>query len=167
MPGTASARLRLGWISVTRPNARLLFAFAVLALIVAGYTTSHLATISSSPASSEIVISQVYGGGGNSGSTYRNDFIELYNPGSAAVDVNGWSVQYAPATSASWQVTTIVGSIAPGHYYLVQEAAGSGGTTNLPAPDTTGGILMSATRGKIALVNSATALSVTCPSGAS
>ena len=27
-----------------------------------------------------IVISQVYGGGGNAGATYTHDFIELYNP---------------------------------------------------------------------------------------
>jgi hypothetical protein len=28
-----------------------------------------------------VVISQVYGGGGNSGATFKNDFIERYNPG--------------------------------------------------------------------------------------
>jgi hypothetical protein len=33
-------------------------------------------------ASPNVVISQVYGGGGNSGSTYTHDFIELYNRGS-------------------------------------------------------------------------------------
>jgi hypothetical protein len=32
-----------------------------------------------SAASPDIVISQVYGGGGNSGATLKNDFIELYN----------------------------------------------------------------------------------------
>ncbi len=29
--------------------------------------------------STDVVISQVYGGGGNSGATYKNDFIELFN----------------------------------------------------------------------------------------
>ena len=33
----------------------------------------------------DVNISQVYGGGGNAGATYKNDFIELYNPGAAAV----------------------------------------------------------------------------------
>ena len=33
------------------------------------------------PAAGQIVISQVYGGGGNTGATYRNDFIELFNRG--------------------------------------------------------------------------------------
>ena len=40
-----------------------------------------------------VVISQVYGGGGNSGATLRHDFIEVFNIGSAPVDIGGWSVQ--------------------------------------------------------------------------
>ncbi|MCA1553688.1 MAG: lamin tail domain-containing protein, partial [Chloroflexi bacterium] len=44
--------------------------------------------------SDSVVISQVYGGGGNSGSVYTNDFIEIFNRGNNAVGVNGWSVQY-------------------------------------------------------------------------
>jgi predicted extracellular nuclease len=110
-----------------------------------------------------LVISQVYGGGGNSGATYRNDFIELYNRGSAPVDVNGWSVQYASAAGSSWAVTTLSGIIPPGRYYLVQQAAGAGGTTNLPTPDATGTIAMSATAGKVALVQGTAALTGTCP----
>src|SRR5437016_7632795 len=85
--------------------------------------------------STGVVISQVYGGGGNSGATLKNDFIELFNRGSAAIDVSAWSVQYASMLGTSWQRTNLSGSIAPGQYYLVQEAAGAGGTTNLPTPD--------------------------------
>src|SRR5687767_13623769 len=113
-----------------------------------------------------IVISQIYGGGGNSGANYRNDFIELFNRGTNAVSVDGWSVQYASGGGSTWQVTPLSGTIAPGRYYLVQEAAGSGGTTALPTPDATGGIPMSASAGKIALVSSSTALTGTCPNGA-
>ncbi|MBA2384229.1 MAG: lamin tail domain-containing protein, partial [Actinobacteria bacterium] len=47
------------------------------------------------PAGTGVVISQVYGGGGNSGATYTNDFIELYNPTAASIPLTGWSVQYA------------------------------------------------------------------------
>src|SRR5687768_3485048 len=82
-------------------------------------------------ASSSIVISQVYGGGGNAGATYTHDFIELFNLGAVAVDVSTWSVQYASNTGTSWQRTNPTGSIAPGAYYLVQQAAGAGGTTAL------------------------------------
>jgi predicted extracellular nuclease len=114
----------------------------------------------------QVVISQVYGGGGNSGATWKNDFVELFNPGSAAVNVTGWSVQYASATGSSWQVTALSGSIQPGGYFLVQEAAGTGGTAPLPTPDAIGNIAMAAGAGKVALVSNATALTGTCPTGA-
>jgi uncharacterized protein len=121
--------------------------------------------LSSAASSGGVVISQVYGGGGNSGATLTHDFIELYNAGSAPVALASWSVQYASATGSSWQTTALSGSIAPGGYYLVQQAAGAGGTTPLPTPDATGSIAMSATAGKVALVNGTTALSGACPTG--
>ena len=46
------------------------------------------------PAGTGLVISEVYGGGGNSGATYTNDFIELYNPTASAVPLDGYTVQY-------------------------------------------------------------------------
>ncbi len=110
-------------------------------------------------ASPDIVISQVYGGGGNSGATFTNDFIELYNRGSAPVDLAGWSVQYASAAGTSWQVTALSGTLAAGAHYLVQEGAGAGGTTALPTPDASGSIALSAASGKVALSTAATALS--------
>ena len=113
--------------------------------------------------STSIVISQVYGGGGNLNATLRNDFIELYNLGSSTVSLTGWSVQYASSAGTTWQKTDLTGSIPPGGYYLVQEAQGAGGTTNLPTPDATGTIPMSATAGKVALVSSQTLLSGACP----
>src|SRR6266545_78317 len=112
--------------------------------------------------STSLVISQVYGGGGNAGATLKNDFIEVFNRGGAAVSVTGWSVQYASAAGTTWAVTNLSGSIPPGKYYLVQEAAGAGGTTPLPTPDATGTIFMSASSGKVALVTNQTAL--TCGS---
>lgn len=109
---------------------------------------------------SNVVISQVYGGGGNSGATYRNDFIELFNRGAAPVSIHGWSLQYASASGASWQVTTLPSlTLQPGQYLLVQQAAGSGGTTSLPTPDAVDGIFMSSTAGKIILANTVTPVS--------
>ncbi|PLW72096.1 nuclease [Streptomyces sp. SCUT-3] len=114
-------------------------------------------------ASADIVISQVYGGGGNSGSPYTHDFVELYNRGTGPVSVTGWTVQYASATGSSWTRTTLSGTIAPGAYYLVQQAAGTGSGSALPAADATGSTAMSATTGKVALVTGGTAL--TCSTG--
>lgn len=123
------------------------------------------AQLSTAVAVPQVVISQVYGGGGNAGATLRNDFIELFNPGTEAVSLAGWSVQYASAAGTTWQVTALSGTIQPGGYFLVQQAAGTGGTASLPTPDATGSLAMSGTAGKVALSRTTTALSGTCPTG--
>ena len=130
-------------------------------------TSSGSFTVTSGGGSGHLVISQVYGGGGNSGSTYTNDFIELYNAGSTTVSLSSYAVQYASSSGSSWSETTLSGSLAPGHYYLVQEAAGGGGTTALPTPQATGTINMSASSGKVALTNTQTLLTVSNPVGGS
>jgi uncharacterized protein len=116
-------------------------------------------------ASSTVVITEVYGGGGNSGAPYTNDFIELTNNSSSPIDLSGWSVQYASAAGTSWAVTQLTGSLAPGAAYLVQEAAGAGAGQPMPTPDATGNIFMSSASGKVALVSSTAAL--TCMSACS
>jgi hypothetical protein len=131
---------------------------ALTASVLLGMGVVALAGPPASAASPDVAISQVYGGGGNAGATLTNDFVELRNTSSAPVDLTGWSVQYASAAGTSYQVTTLSGSIPAGGHYLVQEAAGTGGTTPLPTPDATGSIAMSATSGKVALVTTATAL---------
>jgi DNA/RNA endonuclease G (NUC1) len=111
--------------------------------------------------SDTVVISQVYGGGGNTGAPYQNDYVELYNLSDTTVSLSGFSVQYASATGTgnfgSNPVTSLSGSIAPGGYYLVKQAGGATGIA-LPAPDVTGTVNMSATAGKVALVNTTSGL---------
>ncbi len=83
--------------------------------------------------STNIVISQVFGGGGNSGAPFRNDFIEIFNSGTAPVDLAGWSVQYASATASTWSVTPLTSVVLlPGQYYLVQESSGGSNGILLP-----------------------------------
>ncbi len=137
----------------------------VLGASLATFALAFAYPVAPAALSSTIVISQVYGGGGNSGATLTNDFIELFNSGSAPVSVTGWSVQYASSAGSTWQKTDLGGTIPPGGYYLVQEAQGAGGTVSLPTPDATGAIAMSGTSAKVALVDSATLLSGTCPGG--
>jgi predicted extracellular nuclease len=124
--------------------------------------TARFDVVGSGPS---VVISQVYGGGGNLGATYKNDFIELHNRTAQPVSIAGWSVQYTSAAGTSWAVTPITGTIQPGAYYLVQEAAGTGGTTALPTPDASGGIAMALGAGKVSLVATTTALTGACPTG--
>src|ERR671922_695317 len=148
------------------PLVRKCAAGAVMVLVVfAGLLALARPAHAVSPT---IVVSQVYGGGGNSGATLKNDFIELYNRSAAPVSVTGWSVQYAATTGTTWQRTALSGTIAAGGYYLVQEAAGAGGTVNLPPPDATGSIAMSATAGKVVLMSNNTTIAsgTVCPLGA-
>jgi Lamin Tail Domain len=109
-------------------------------------------------ASSDVVISQLYAGGGNSGATFTNDFVELLNRGSSAVDLSGWTVQYATAAGTSWQATALSGSLQPGRYYLVQLASSASIGSPLPSPDATGTTNLAASGGKVALVRDAAEL---------
>ena len=114
-----------------------------------------------------LVISQVYGGGGGSGATYKSDFVELFNPTSSVVFLSNYTVQYqSPGNGASWTSTgALSGSIVPGRYYLIQ--LNPNGTGNpFPTPDfiPMSTINLSTAGGKIALVNSTTALT-SCSSG--
>jgi hypothetical protein len=145
-------------------SAALLTSFALAASPTV--PTTKVAAISGNP-SSAMVISQVYGGAGcgTAGcSTYQNDYIELYNRSTTAVSITGWSVQYAAATGTAWQVTSLPNvTVQPGQYLLVAESASANGVSPLPTPDATATIVMSATAGKVALVNCVTALTGACP----
>jgi predicted extracellular nuclease len=134
---------------------------ALIGALALGATTlvwspSAGATIPDPP---PVVISEVYGGGGNSGAPFGNDFIELYNSGATPVSIDGWSVQYASAGGTSYSNTTpLTGSIAAGEFYIVAEAAGANPSTPVPGVDATGTINLSGTSGKVALVNSTAVL---------
>src|SRR3954453_12472550 len=82
-----------------------------------------LPSLAKAAPSTTVVISQVYAGGGNTGASWRNDYVVLFNLGSSSVNLAGWSVQYADPFSGTWQSTPLTGSIPAGHYYLVQEGS--------------------------------------------
>jgi uncharacterized protein len=125
---------------------KLMIVFVVAMGAIAAPATPALAT------SPDVVISEVYGGGGNTGAPWRNDYVELYNRSGTAVSLSGWSVRYASAAGSTWLTTNLTGSIAPGGYHLVQMGSGGGSAGNpLPTPDSTGTTNMSATSGKVAL----------------
>jgi len=139
------------------PSPRRIAVGAGLALLAAGLTPL---AASANPAGNGLVISEVYGGGGNSGATLKNDFIELYNPTDAAISVAGWSLQWRSqnGTGAATGVTPLTGSVPAKGHYLVQQSAGNAGTTNLPTPDATGTIAMGGSNGTAILSNGTTAV---------
>lgn len=116
--------------------------------------------------SSTVVISQVYGGGGGSTGTYLHDYVELHNVSATTQSLAGFSLQYGSASGNFGSAVTNVyafpagTSIAAGGYLLIQlSAAGSGGAAlPVPADLVTTNLSMSATKGKVALANVATAL---------
>ncbi|WP_410172547.1 ExeM/NucH family extracellular endonuclease [Cutibacterium granulosum] len=125
---------------------------------IAAVTTSALAcagllvpSANAGPAS-HLLINEVYGGGGNSGATLTHDFVELVNPTSETISLDGYVVEYYGATGNRGNRCTLSGSVAPGGYFLVQQAKGAGGTQALPTPDATCGANMSGTKGSVQLV---------------
>lgn len=127
----------------------------LLTILLAGALLVAPAAQSASP---DLVVSQVYAGGGNAGASFTNDFVELFNRGAAAVTVDGWTIQYASATGTTWQATTLSGSIPPGGSYLVQLASAAAVGSPLPTPDATGTTNIANAGGKVALVRDGTAL---------
>ncbi len=128
-------------------------------------------TTTGTPPTAGLIISQLYGNGGNAGATYTADYIELFNSTTSPITMSGYSIQYGSATT----VTTWSGvfalptaTIPAGGYYLIQmSAAGTIGIA-IPTPDATASpaINMSGSAGRVALVNGITALSA-CPTSAS
>jgi hypothetical protein len=138
--------------------ARIRF-LLLLVLAVALLTAS-----SAQSASSDLVVSQLYSGGGNAGASYTNDFVELFNPSTSAIDLTGWTIQYASAASTTWQATALSGSVPAGRYYLVQLASAAAVGAPLPTPDASGTTNLAVSGGKVALARSSAAL--TCGASA-
>ncbi|WP_374688944.1 ExeM/NucH family extracellular endonuclease [Promineifilum sp.] len=148
-----------------RTNGLKLFAIALILALVA--VVSPGLGRPAAALSSDIVISQVYGGSGVDGtggndSVYINDYVELFNRGTTTVSLSGMSIQYASATGtgdfAGNPVVVLSGSLAPGQYYLIQQSSGGTFGGPLPTPDATGTANLSGTSGKVALVMQATGL---------
>src|SRR4249920_219058 len=98
---------------LTKRCGGIAFRSVIFASIISALSLVFTATAAHATPS-DLVISQVYGGGGNAGATYKNDFIELHNRGATTASLAGWSVQYAATLGTTWQVTTLSGSIPAG-----------------------------------------------------
>ncbi|WP_110205364.1 ExeM/NucH family extracellular endonuclease [Nocardioides daejeonensis] len=141
-------------------SRRHLVPLAVAATASAALAVIPLQGATAAPdAASDLVISEVYGGGGNTGAPYNQDFIELHNKGDQAIDLTGYSVQYKSATGASWSGRIeLSGQVGPGERYLVAGATGATGEA-LPTPNVTNtGVNLSGSNGNVALSSGSTAL---------
>jgi uncharacterized protein len=138
---------------ISKRNAGLLLGLGVLGTFAVAPASAQLTNVK---------ISQIYGGGGNTGAPINSDFVELFNNGLSAVDLTGTSVQYASATGNFNGVLPLVGTIQPNSFFLIRFGTGGANGTFTLTPDQTGtgsgNLNLSATNGKVALVNQTTAL---------
>ncbi len=156
-----NARISVSWLFTTAKRTLVLALFGALIL-----------TAFAQQASAQVIINEIYGGGGNGGASFNRDYVELVNRGATSVDIAGYSIQYAAAGGTTYTVASFATAtdtvIEPNTFFLVQL-----GTTNvnvgavLPSPDATpNNINASATAGKIALVSNTTPITGACPTDA-
>ena len=158
--GTASASVTVNsptQITASVPTGATSGTISVVTGLGTGTSGSSFTVLSS--AAGPVVISQVYGGGGIAGATYKNDCVELYNRSASAVSLANYSIQYASSTGTAWTAIPLSGTIQPGHYFLVQGTSSGTVGASLPTPDVSNASLsMSSTKGKLALMSTQTAI---------
>lgn len=120
----------------------------------------------------QIVINEIYTGGGILGAAITNDFVELKNIGSTTQSLNGATLQFGSSTGGLNQYYPIPSiTLEPGQTYLIQQGSdGVGGLINLlnpnlivsvvlnfdGSPAVGVGVGLALTSGKVALANNAT-----------
>jgi|GEM_PF-6798120 len=86
-----------------------------------------------SPELPDVIIVEVYGGGGNTGAPFTHSFVTLFNTTEANIDISGWSLQYAAATATgpAGVTNTLIFPpntiIAAEDYFLIQLLGGDNG----------------------------------------
>ena len=116
------------------PNPARTLAIAGLLLAPLAVPVVTPGAASAATDGTQVVISEVYGAGGNSGALYNRDFVELYNPADTAVNLDGLSVQYRSATGTSSPsgVVPLSGTVPGKGHFLLGLAGGASGVA-LPA----------------------------------
>ncbi|WP_226532161.1 ExeM/NucH family extracellular endonuclease [Microbacterium paraoxydans] len=144
------SRGRIGALAVTCVAA---LSFGSLAAVPAAADTTGTG----------VVINEAYLSGGSAGAAFKNKFVELYNPTSAAIALDGMSLQYrsASGTGAFNGVAALTGEIPAGGYYLVQGNSNGANGAELPAPDAVTTLTPSGTNGTLALVEGTAAVTLT------
>jgi hypothetical protein len=113
----------------------------ILSLLFAGLTGlgAGRTVQGQTPASGDIVFSQIYARGGNPGSTYKDNYVELFNRSNNAADISGMPFHITSDTGAFTVAFVFTSSrglvIPPGGYLLIEfESTGTSGGA-LPFPD--------------------------------
>jgi 5'-nucleotidase len=144
------------------PSSRsALAALASVATVVTG--GAMLSPADANPSGTGLVISEVYGAGGNAGALENADYVELFNPTAAAISVVGDYIHYRAGGGGSGGAPfALTGSVPAGGHYLIQ--MGTAGTTGaaLPTPDAgPAGFNMAAAGGQVYLLDGPDAITTT------
>lgn len=128
---------------------------ALLGLVLLFVSFVRLGNLPLWAAHSPVRLSQVYGGGGNAGATWKADFVELFNASETPWSLEGWIIEYASADGDQWRQAALPALTIPAYgYILVELAAGNSGEGSpLPTPDAVGSLNLNASAGKVRLVD--------------
>lgn len=109
-------------------------------------TTPELAPSGSLPAAvtaagtlaaPSVIINEAYLNGGSANATYKNKYVELYNPTGADISLAGWSLQYRSATGqvAPTGFAALSGTIKANDFFLIKGNSNGVVGSELPASD--------------------------------
>lgn len=147
--------------SATSPR-RGLVASAVLGLLAAPLA---LIATPAQAASTGLIITEVYGAGGNAGADLNADFVEIKNVSGSPISLNGTSLQYRSSggTAAANGVASLTGTVPAGEHFLIQTSAEGDpdGAELGPTDLVVSGVSMSGTAGTVWLANTTTNLTLT------
>jgi hypothetical protein len=106
-----------------------------------GVSSSAQVNVLASARANHVVVSEIQ----TRGTTAGDEFVELYNPTNAPVNITGWKLQYKAAAGAAYQDRAVFPPntvIAPRSYFLITSVRGATGFSSTVASDlATNGVL--------------------------
>lgn len=138
-------------------------ALAVTCVAALGFGTLTAVPATADTSGTGVVINEAYLSGGSAGAAFTNKFVELYNPTSAPITLDGMSLQYRSATGTGPAngVAPLTGTIPAGGHFLVQGNSNGTNGAALPTPDVVSTLTPSGTNGTLALVEGTSAVTLT------
>ena len=133
-----------------------------------GGTPPAATTIDLAAAQARVIINEAYLNGGSANATYKNKYVELYNPTGADINLTGWSLQYRSATGtvAPTGLAPLSGTIKAKDYFLIKGNSNGAVGKELPASDgDASGFAFAGGAGTLILSDTSTRLPADLPIG--